>query len=236
MVDEWPHSAEPTTPSPQGDHPPRFQWLMLGVLGGMGLATFLQYLGWRAQQPGPTEEAAGPEAIVETPPPEPEEIRYPDGRIEHPRVRHEPRDVRFRWVLVVVIVAVCVATVHYYLVWRYLQSQIAAQNVEKRSPFPLAPTPSTKLPPEPRLEQLNRMSGVASSNVYDRLAAAEKVLHSYGSTEEQGFVHIPIQQAMQRVAGQLPARKEPPAYPPKSQGLVDAGESNSGRMYRGPLR
>lgn len=231
MVDEWPHSAEPTAPPPQGDRPPRLQWLMLGVLGGMGLATFLQYLGWRAKQPGPTEEAAGPATPVEKPPPEPEVIRYPDGRIEHPRVRHEPRDIPFGWIFVFIVVLSCVATVHYYLVWRYLQAQMAGQDVVKRSPFPLAPTPSTKLPPEPRLEQLNRMSGVEESNVYARRAAAEKILHSYGPTEEKGFVRVPIQQAMEMVAGKLPARKDTPQA--NADGLLDGGGPNSGRIFRG---
>jgi hypothetical protein len=94
---------------------------------------------------------------------------------------------------------------------------------------------STQLPPEPRLEQLDRMAGnTENSDVSKSLAAKEKVLNSFGPTTEKGFVHIPIQQAMKAVAGKLPARKEPQPPTVANQGLLEAGESNSGRMFRGP--
>ena len=49
-----------------------------------------------------------------------------------------------------------------------------------------------------------------SPNIDKRLAAQEKMLNSYGPTEEKGFVHIPIQQAIEAVADKLPVRKQPP--------------------------
>ena len=45
-----------------------------------------------------------------------------------------------------------------------------------------------------------------AANVFAKLAAQEKVLNSYGPTEEKGFVHIPIQQAIKVIAGKLPVR------------------------------
>ena len=104
----------------------------------------------------------------------------------------------------------------------------------KKSPYPLAPGFSRKLPPEPRLEQLDRLAGIDNADVAEKLAEKEKALDSYGPTEEKGFVHIPIQQAMKAVAGKLPMRKEPQGPTAADNGLLDAGQSNSGRIFRGP--
>ena len=69
-----------------------------------------------------------------------------------------------------------------------------------------------------------------------QLAAKEKLLHSYGSTADKGFVQIPIEQAMKAVAGTLPVAKESSqGRAVKGNGLLEAGESNSGRMFRGPM-
>ena len=75
-----------------------------------------------------------------------------------------------------------------------------------------------------------------ASNVSRWERGEEKTLETYGTSDEKGFVRIPLQQAMQIVVGQLPARKaaNQPKFPDK--GLIDAGESNSGRMFRGGSR
>ncbi len=172
-----------------------------------------------------------------------EEIRYADGRIEHPGVRYEPKDIRLGCLLAVVVAAGCVLAVMGYLVWRFYWSEAAAQAERKKSPYPMAPamseeppwTPSPGGPYQPRLEQLDRMSGDRSADVYQRLADKEKTLNSYGASGEKGFVHIPIQQAIKAVAGTLPVAKEPSqGRVARSNGLVDGGASNSGRMFREP--
>jgi hypothetical protein len=111
----------------------------------------------------------------------------------------------------------------------------------KKSPYPLAPGPSTALPREPRLEQIDRLAGVETPNVHERETSRLEVLQSYGPTSEEGFMHIPIEQAMKLLAAspqyKLKARPEPSAdQKRRSGGLVDAGESNSGRMFRGGRR
>ena len=93
----------------------------------------------------------------------------------------------------------------------------------------------THCPQKPRLEEVDRLAGIASENVYLRLAAKEEYLSRYGETAEKGFVHIPIRRAMETLAGHLPVRKEQPAAT-KDNGLVDSGASNSGRMFRGASR
>jgi hypothetical protein len=167
---------------------------------------------------------------------EAEEIRHPDGRIEHPGVRHEPSDVRFRTVLALVALACSVLAIWGYAVWRFYWFQEAAQADIKASSYPLAPGLSTQLPREPRLEQLDRMAAAENPEASKRLADKEKALHRYGPAAEKGFVHIPIEQAIRAVAGNLPVAKQPsPGTPVHNNGLLDAGASNSGRMFRGPL-
>jgi hypothetical protein len=172
------------------------------------------------------------------------ETRDPHSGSEHRAARYEPRDIRIRWLLAVAAGVCCFAVLQYYGVWRFLRFQEHAQAEIKTSSYPFAPAPTVALPPEPRLEQLDRLpgglkptlqGGMESPNVYDRLAAKEKALHSYGPSDEEGFVHIPIEQAMKAVASTLPVAKESSqGRAAKSSGLLDAGESNSGRMFRGP--
>lgn len=68
-------------------------------------------------------------------------------------------------------------------------------------PAPLVRAEIDRQPPEPRLQTL-------PFDDYERLRAAEDdVLEHYGWVDEKsGVVHIPIQDAMEQVAGKLPSR------------------------------
>jgi hypothetical protein len=163
-----------------------------------------------------------------------EEIRYPDGRIEHPLVRREQTDVSVRGIAAALLAGCCLAALLFYLMWRFFfQPELRLQAEIKRSRYAIPTIAPLKLPPQPRLEQLHWLEGQESSNVYERMQARLKVLDSYGPTSEPGFVHIPIDKAMELTAGQLPVRKQPPPQPAKDNGLVDGGGPNSGRMFRG---
>jgi hypothetical protein len=162
-----------------------------------------------------------------------EKFQQPDERIEHPDVRYEATDIRFGWIFALIIAGCCVAATHYFLVWKFYGWQRGVQATNKASPYIPAIIPSSQLPPEPRLEQLDQLAGVESSNVFNRQAAKEKLLRNYGPADDKGFMHIPIQQAIKKIAGQLPVRKEPQKQINKDAGLIDAGQSNSGRMFRG---
>lgn len=176
---------------------------------------------------------------------EAEEIRYPDGRIEHPAVRDEPTDLRFGCILVLIVLVCCLAGIIYSGIWRFFWFQEGVQKEIKQSPYPLAPAPSTAAHPQPRLEQLDRMRPLEQLGRMERMTPAEsaavneqlandlKDLHSYSAGKEKGFVCIPIEQAIKAVAGTLPVDKR--ASPGRdANGLLDAGQSNSGRMFRGP--
>jgi hypothetical protein len=148
-------------------------------------------------------------------------------------VRYERTDIRLGCLLAVIVAGVCIMASVGYCVWRFYWWQAGMQESAKKSLYGTILPSSTKLPPEPRLEQIDRMASIESSNVAKRQAAQEKILNSYGPAEEKGFVHIPIRQAMKIIAGKLPVRKQSPGNGRDENGLIDAGQSNSGRMFRG---
>ena len=199
-----------------------------------------------------------------------EEIHPPEGgdRLEHPHVRYERRDIHAGWIIGIGIATLVLFAVIFSCTLWFFHDYKNYQARIKRSPFPLAQQPSEALPALPHLEQLDRVAGLERSNVYQRQAAKEELLQSYGpalgvvelsgpstlglaaspgsgplaaaaavlsstAIPDQGFVRIPIDQAMALLENKLPARQEPPAGQSRRQnGLVDAGESNSGRMFR----
>jgi hypothetical protein len=164
-----------------------------------------------------------------------DEIQHGDGRMENPSVRHERTDASFRAVLLITLGAMVFAAVVHYVLLMFFFHERSEQAAIKKSNFPLAPSPSTALPREPRLEQVERLSGDAAKvNVYERQVPRLETLNDYGATPEEGFIHVPIDRAIELLAGKLPHREESSAdQKQRSSGLVDAGESNSGRLFRG---
>jgi len=151
----------------------------------------------------------------------------------NPSVRYEKSDASFNWVMITIILAALAGLAIFAGVLVFLRGYAAHQGKIKESPFPLAAEPSRSLPPEPRLEQIDRVAEIETPNVRERLAAREEALRRYGRTEEKGFVHIPIERAMGMLENKLPARAEPGAEQARrAGGLVDAGEPNSGRLFR----
>ncbi|HWC88912.1 MAG TPA: hypothetical protein VG433_04635 [Pirellulales bacterium] len=183
-------------------------------------------------KPNPHEHPLPPRAETAAESEQQPEVQHADGRIEHPWIRYEKTDARFSGVVLVMAVVAVIAAVQFVLVLKFYHSQEQAQAELKKSSYPLAPGSSGQLPLEPRLEQIDRLKGVARENVYRREAAKEAVLHSYGDTSDEGFVHIPVERAMQLVVDQLKSRTKAPAEPVRDNGLVDSGESNSGRLLR----
>jgi hypothetical protein len=175
---------------------------------------------------GPTP-AGGPDAAA--PPPD---LARTDGRPVHPSVRYEPTDVNFLGFLLVLVVAAAVLFFVFTIVWRFYKELNNYESQIRRSRFPLAPAPAMRLPPEPRLEELDRAEGVERPNVYRREEAKEEALRAVGPADEPGFVRVPVERAMKAVAGKLPAEPGARQRAAKSRGLVDGGEPNSGRLFR----
>jgi hypothetical protein len=150
-----------------------------------------------------------------------------------PEIRYEERDVRFRWVLIVAVVSCVIGGAIFVLVRGFYQVALELRPEGQTPVFASRETPTSQLPPEPRLELLDRRAKTPASNVSKWERGEEKSLETYGSSDEKGFVRIPLQRAMQIVAGHLPVRKDIDRPKYKDRGLVDGGESNSGRMFRG---
>jgi hypothetical protein len=158
--------------------------------------------------------------------------RFPTNP-EHPEVRFEPRDIPF-WSILIVAVVSCAIGAGLLVGVRALYWQVVATRRPTGTvTFPSLHSPSADLPPEPRLEQIDRLAKTPASNVSKWEKGEEKQLETYGPADEKGFVHIPLERAMDLLAGHLPARKTSaePKFP--DRGLVDDGASNSGRMFRG---
>jgi hypothetical protein len=162
-----------------------------------------------------------------------EEIRHPDGRIEHPTVRFEHTDASFPWIFGIIVAAGILGILIHWAVWLFFADTRADLDQARRSPYPLAPRPAIELPPEPRLEQLDRLTENTESNVYVQQKLREVRLSRYGPTGEKGYVHVPIEQAMQYLATRkkLRSRTEKAESIPRDNGLVGGGEPNSGRMF-----
>jgi len=151
----------------------------------------------------------------------------------HEAVRYERQDISLTWILSLIAAAACLIILQLVVTRWLLQTDRLRQRELMKSQYPVAPAPSSQLPPAPRLEPLDRFARVESSNVYVRLAEKENRLHRYGYTEQPGFLHIPIEQAIKLAAEQLPVRAEPPASARrKDNGLLGWGEANSGRVFR----
>jgi hypothetical protein len=161
------------------------------------------------------------------------DVPHPDGELKNSSVHQEPSDVNWRWILIAGGVFLAIAVLIHAGMWWYFTSRERSEARAKRSTFPLAAGQADTPPPEPRLEQIDRMAGNEKPNVTERRAAAASELSSYGSTSEKGYVRIPIDRAMKLVLRQLRAREESPKGEDKTKGLAEGGESNSGRMYRG---
>jgi hypothetical protein len=164
------------------------------------------------------------------------EIVHAEGQVAHPEIRYETSDLNFRWILGILIGAMVFGMIIQLAVWDFFSDYRAVQAEVKKSPFPLAPAPTDTLPPEPRLEQLDRLEEALASTAAAREATELSILNSYGPTSEEDYVHVPIDRAMKLVQKQLRSRPRRQIEDKRENGLVDAGAPNSGRMYRGKPR
>jgi hypothetical protein len=175
----------------------------------------------------PTSETSGEEKLRE-----PEEIRHPDGRIEHPRVQYDRREAYVGWALSILGVVALLAPPFFYGIWTILWASEHRQAEIKDMGFPMAQHPSHQLPPEPRLEPLGPPNEENRAIVPPSVLHRQQQLHSYGTTDDPQFVHVPIERAMKQIAGTLPVRSARPTVETADLGLLDSGEPNSGRVLR----
>jgi hypothetical protein len=153
-----------------------------------------------------------------------------------PDNRYEERDVSFRAVMIVTIASCVVGVVVFFGVrgfyWAAIKSDVRGDAALAPADRP-SDKPTEQLPPEPRLELLDRLQKTPASNVSRWEQGEEKSLEKYAPSDEKGLVRIPLELAEELMPSRLKARpaSEVPKF--RDKGLVDAGESNSGRMFRG---
>jgi hypothetical protein len=131
-------------------------------------------------------------------------------------------------VLAAMVAGVVFFVILYSVIWQFFWWQRASQEALHKSP---SPGVTERLPAEPRLEQLDRLSDIPGANVAQREKAHLDTLRSLGPAEEKGFAHVPIWAAIESVAGKLPVRSRTPPEQAKDRGLLDAGAPNSGRLF-----
>lgn len=250
MVDQ-PHS--PGTPG-GGERPPAGPgWIGRAILGALGITALLNLLLGRrdtdhSRLPVPADQTRPSDALFR---PLPDEVVHGDGRIEHPNVSYERTDASLPWIVGLLLLAVLLAAGVHGSMWWLLKDYKRYEARIKKPDFPLVSGPSNPLPPRPRLEQVDRETdkndprNIPDTDLMVIESAKLHLLNSFGDTHEHGFAHIPIADAMHLLGTQpdkynAPYRKRLPAGIEKvekwQRGLVDAGESNSGRMPRPEAR
>lgn len=151
----------------------------------------------------------------------------------HAEVRYERTDVNVRRVVGTLAILGVLGVFFAAAVWAFFRSEQRSLERSRAAQSPLAPTLAFVLPPEPRLEPLDRMEGIASPNLLQQERAVER-LSRYGKTSDNRFVHIPIDQAIRILATdkKLPTRHQQDKES-RDRGLVGGGEPNSGRLFVG---
>ena len=129
------------------------------------------------------------------------------------------------------IALVCTGAALTVGVYFYYKASIGIVSKNGQS-FPLAPHPLSELPAKPRLDPLEKLSTDVATRMYHRHDKMMEQLQSYGSTSDKDFVHVPIDRAIETLAGKLPVRKTSVKNSLQDNGLVDSGEPNSGRLFR----
>ncbi len=148
---------------------------------------------------------------------------HPDGALRHTKVRHEARDVHFFEIVLFGLILVLVALIIHIVLWRLMEYYAAREARQKQPVYPLAARERGQLPAEPVLEGLAPQRKTLAEQ-----RAKESRLHSYGWVDPKaGSVHIPIERAMELVAGKLPVRPE------AARPLQRSGESNSRKQTEG---
>lgn len=148
---------------------------------------------------------------------------------DHPQVLCEHSDVRCGPIVAVIAtVAISLALAGLAAAW-FLRRE---NRVHAPWAAPGGRTPAVAIPAEPRLEPLAVPTPDGGPSFLARQQAQEAALHTFGKTDDAGFVRVPIETAIGQLAKALQAAGPPAERSAKSHGLVAGGEANSGRSLR----
>jgi hypothetical protein len=147
--------------------------------------------------------------------------------------RHEHRDVNIPGLLICAGVLAATVALAFFAAW-WAFDYLSARDKSKPSAFPLAAQERDRLPPEPRLEEIDRLEG-KKGNVRPKEVHAghERMLETYGWVDEKaGVVRIPISRAMKIIVDNnlLPARPDEAGDRKLERERPRPGAANSGRL------
>jgi hypothetical protein len=163
-----------------------------------------------------------------TPEAKPEDLPASNETHLHEEVQYEQAEISIKGVLAVLVgIAIVFAGVFSIGGWLLMANK---SEVDRAATAPNYSLPAEPKPSQPRLEPLDYSTAIAS-NVFAAQLEKEHMLHTYGTTAEGDYVHIPIQKAMKLSAKAMPVRQGGSDVPAKSFGLINGGESNAGRRY-----
>lgn len=149
----------------------------------------------------------------------------------NPHVQIEHSDASLKWILRILAAAIVAAFLIHLFVYLFFRRWQMQLTMERKALSPVSAQKS-QMPPEPRLEQIDQLENERPSHAAQTASYVDQ-LQRYGPTEDKGFVQVPIDRAIDRIQGKLPARSLPPHdVMRRSFGLVDHGEPNSGRLFR----
>jgi hypothetical protein len=158
-----------------------------------------------------------------------EEIRQSDGRMEHPLVKQEPKDVSLAGVVATLIgVAIVFFAVDFAARTLF---RIQQQRETQRVAIPAGRSAVEELPRPPRLEPFEPQLPARESFAADT-RELEAQLHRYGAAEAKEFARVPIEVAIQHTAKQLQSTNTRDSKGMKRQRPLVSGEANSGRVFR----
>src|SRR5262245_56085170 len=122
----------------------------------------------------------------------------PEAGHDQPAVRHERKDVNVRAILLAVGILGVTAVIVHLAGWWIFDYLVARERAGKQSECPLAAEERGLLPPEPRLEEIDRLRAQENDQrPTDPRAEEQSRLGTYGWVDQKaGVIRIPIDEAM----------------------------------------
>lgn len=138
-------------------------------------------------------------------------VPEPGGSASENATLYERKDVNIPAILViggVLAVTVIISQLVSWWVFDYIR---ARDRETKTSPFPLAAQNRGQMPPNPRLEEIDRMEALQKEHAPARLYETEmRQLESFGWDEKTHTARIPIEKAMKIIVEQNRLRTREP--------------------------
>ena len=150
--------------------------------------------------------------------------------LKHSEVEFETAGIRLPQILAILAGIGILFLVVLIATWRYFRPASPPDDQQLES----YDFPAEHLPRRPHLESLDDAYGARRVRAQGKERSLEQRLHTFGTTSENGFVHVPIERAMTAVIEKLSVKPVPREEVEKSFGLPGGGGTSSGRIFEKP--